>query len=74
MTGLNDSISVIQGFIGHYPAGPNKMPGIVALAEVADLHAGHGCMNKPVIIQVNTHMGNGMALAQGMEKNQIAFP
>lgn len=72
MTGLNDSISVAQG-IRQHPSGAHKMLCIVTLAEIADLYPRNGCVNEPVIIKINTHMCNGMALAQGVEKHQITL-
>ena len=60
--------------IPDHPSGPHKMTGIVAAAQVTYLNAGNGCVYKPVVIEVNTHMGNRVPPAQGMEKYQIALP
>lgn len=56
-----------------YPAGPDIMFVIIPIVHITDHHAGYAGMDKFIIAQVNTYMGDGSAFAQGMEENEVAF-
>jgi hypothetical protein len=59
---------------GNNPSGSDIVLQIVSFAQVTDLDAGNGRMNKPVIIQINPDMGNPVSLTQGMEENKVPLP
>ena len=57
------------------PSGPDIMPFVISVAQVADHHARYRSMDEFIVAEINAYMSDPPMLFPGerMKKDQIAF-